>query len=61
MDRPGEPASRPRLQQPEPCAYASERSFSSNLEVGFGSQETGIAFNFDALYHMRLTGSGRPS
>ena len=37
--------------------FAPNWSFDPNLELGFGDNQTVIAFNADAYYHLRLTGS----
>jgi len=37
--------------------FAPGWSFDPNLELGFGDHETVIAFNLDAYYHLRLSGS----
>jgi opacity protein-like surface antigen len=37
--------------------FAPDWSFDPNLELGFGSDLTTIAFNLDAYYHLRLSGS----
>jgi hypothetical protein len=37
--------------------FAPNWSFDPNLELGFGDNLTDIAFNLDAYYHLRLSGS----
>jgi hypothetical protein len=37
--------------------FAPNWSFDPNLELGFGDYATVIAFNLDAYYHLRLSGS----
>jgi len=37
--------------------FAPNWSFDPNLELGFGDNLTVIAFNLDAYYHLRLSGS----
>lgn len=37
--------------------FAPDWSFDPNLELGFGGDQTVIAFNLDAYYHLRLKGS----
>ncbi len=37
--------------------FAPNWSFDPNLELGFGDDLTVIAFNLDAYYHLRLSGS----
>jgi len=37
--------------------FAPNWSFDPNLELGFGDNWTVIAFNLDAYYHLRLSGS----
>jgi len=37
--------------------FAPDWSFDPNLELGFGDNLTVIAFNLDAYYHLRLSGS----
>jgi hypothetical protein len=37
--------------------FAPNWSFDPNLELGFGDNATVIAFNLDAYYHLRLSGS----
>jgi hypothetical protein len=37
--------------------FAPNWSFDPNLELGFGDNQTVFAFNLDAYYHMRLSGS----
>ena len=37
--------------------FAPDWSFDPNLELGFGDDLTVIAFNLDAYYHLRLSGS----
>jgi hypothetical protein len=37
--------------------FAPDWSFDPSLELGFGDHQTVIAFNLDAFYHLRLSGS----
>jgi opacity protein-like surface antigen len=37
--------------------FAPDWSFDPNLELGFGDHETVIAFNLDANYHLRMSGT----
>jgi hypothetical protein len=37
--------------------FAPDWSFDPNLELGFGDDQTVIAFNLDAYYHLRVSGS----
>jgi hypothetical protein len=37
--------------------FAPDWSFDPNLELGFGDEVTVFAFNLDAYYHLRLSGS----
>ena len=37
--------------------FAPDWSFDPNLELGFGDNQTVIAFNLDAFYHLRMSGS----
>ena len=37
--------------------FAPDWSFDPNLELGFGDDETTIAFGLEAHYHLRLSGS----
>jgi len=37
--------------------FAPNWSFDPSLELGFGDNQTDIAINLDAYYHMRLSGS----
>jgi hypothetical protein len=39
------------------AGFARDWSFDPNLELGFGDHMTVIAFNLDAYYHLRLSGS----
>jgi len=37
--------------------FAPDWSFDPSLELGFGDNQTVVAFNLDAYYHLRLAGS----